>query len=266
MPQRHRPRLNRYTIACSWCGASTVKLYPSRESVRRKLSPYQFCSSTCQRDHWEARRKAEWSGAPYPCAQCGTAITPQQAAGRRRSYCNDTCKQKAARERRRRNPAGAVMAARQQFKDAWHDAVKAAEEWEKMETHGAPVKEAYMKVEIEFSKYPNATNEQKRLLLKPIADAAQGLHGESYAGEPNRREAARGLWVDWWEWWKKARQRCESAYENRLEVARASTEELRKKERVAARRAETARLRRAAAGQDRDTSVRPYRIPEASER
>ena len=158
------------------------------------------------------------------------------------------------------------MAARQQFKDAWHDAVKAAEEWEKMETHGAPVKEAYMKVEIEFSKYPNATNEQKRLLLKPIADAAQGLHGESYAGEPNRREAARGLWVDWWEWWKKARQRCESAYENRLEVARASTEELRKKERVAARRAETARLRRAAVGQDRDTAVRPYRIPEASER
>ena len=104
MPQRHRPRLKQTAITCSWCGISTVKLYPSRESVRRKLSPYRFCSSTCQRDHWEARRKAEWSVAPYPCAQCGTAITPQQAAGRRRSYCNDTCKQKAARERRRRNP------------------------------------------------------------------------------------------------------------------------------------------------------------------
>ena len=248
MPQRHRPRLKRYSITCSWCGISTVKLYPSRESVRSKLSPYRFCSSTCQRDHWEARRRAEWSGAPYPCAQCGAAITPQQAAGRRRVYCSDTCKQKAARERRRRNPAGAVMAARQQFKEAWHDAVVAAHEFVEIDLHGAPVVAAYTKADIALrTQYANATHEERLRVAHTVADAIAGLHGESFAGEPNRREAARGQWVEWWEWWKEERQRCASAYEDRLEVARAATAELRKKERVAARRAETARIRRAAA-------------------
>ena len=37
----------------------------------------------------------------------------QQAPGRRRDYCSAACKQRAARERSRRNPAGAVVAARQ---------------------------------------------------------------------------------------------------------------------------------------------------------
>ena len=150
-----------------------------------------------------------------------------------------------------------MLAARERFKDAWRQAVVAAAEWSAMESHGAPVRVAYLKVEIAFPKYPNATDSQKRLLLKPIAEAIQGLHGDSYAGEPNRREAASGMWVDWWEWWKTARQRCETTAAHRLSVARAATEELRKHEKVAERRAETVRLRRAAAGQDRDTAVRP---------
>ena len=265
MPQRHRPRLKRYAIACSWCGASTVKLYPSRESVRRKLSPYRFCSSTCQRDHWEARRKAEWSGAPYPCAQCGTAITPQQAAGRRRSYCNDTCKQQAARERRRRNPAGAVMAARQRFKDAWRQAVKAAHEFVEIDLHGAPVGAAY-NLAVPVYQDESSSEAEKEQTIQHIRVELDHLVGPRWVGEPDRQRAASGTWQDWWTWWKESWQRCESAYEHRLEVARAATTELRKKETVAARRAETARIRRGAAGQDRDTAGRTQRIPEASER
>ena len=143
MPQRQRPRLKRTLITCDWCGSTALKLYPSRESVRQQLSPYHFCSSTCQREHWEARRKAGWVAAPYPCRQCGATITPQQAPGRRRDYCSAACKQKAARERLRRNPAGAVVAARQRFQEAWRQAVKAVEEWVEFDAHGATVGEAY---------------------------------------------------------------------------------------------------------------------------
>ena len=85
MPQRQRPRLKRTLIKCDQCGSTALKLYPSRESVRQQLSPYHFCSSTCQRDHWEARRKAEWVAESYPCRQCGATITtsagPRPAAG-----------------------------------------------------------------------------------------------------------------------------------------------------------------------------------------
>lgn len=138
-----------------------------------------------------------------------------------------------------------MMAARQRFKEAWRLACDAAEEWEKIEAHGAPVKDAYTNVAEAIPKFPTATDEQKIMLVKPIPDAIRWLHGDSYAGEPNRQHSARGLWKDWWEWWTSSRSRCESAYEHRLEVARAATAELRKAERVAARRAETARLRRA---------------------
>ena len=265
MPQRHRPRLKRYAFACDWCGVSTVKFYPSRESVRNKLSPYRFCSSTCQRDHWEARRRAAWSGAPYPCAQCGAAITPQQAAGRRRVYCSDTCKQKAARERRRRNPAGAVMAARQQFKEAWQDAVKAVHVFVEFDLYGAPVVAAHNLAVLVFQDESSSESEREQA-IQHICVELDSLDGPRWVGEPDRQGAASGRWQDWWTWWKETRQRCESAYEHRLEVAWAATAELRKKERVAARRAETARLRRAAASQDRDTAGSPQPIPEVSER
>ena len=246
MPQRHRPRLKRLLIRCDWCGSTALKLYPSRESVRQKLSPYKFCSSTCQREHWEARRKAEWSASSYPCAQCGATITPQQAAGRRRTYCSSSCKQQAARERLRRNPAGAVMAARQRFLEAWRQAVTAVEEWEELNAYGWPVWLAYEKAG-HASKYDNASYEQKVAAIKPIRDAIDRIAGPHYGDEPNRYQSARGEWQAWWKWWLNARRRCWSAYEHRLEVARAATEELRKRERVAARRAETARLRRAMA-------------------
>ena len=246
MPQRHRPRLKRYTIVCSWCNTSAIKLYPSRESVRQKLSPYRFCSSVCQRDHWESRRKAEWSASPYPCAQCGTAITPQQAAGRRRSYCTATCKQAAARARIRRNPAGAVMAARERFVTAWQRALTAVNAWVVLDAHDAPVGAAYNQA-TNVLQDASSTDEEKTESIKRIRYAISGLDGPQYGDEPDRSRAARGEWTAWWTWWKDGRSRRWTAYEDRLGVATAATADLHKHERVAARRAETARLRRAAA-------------------
>ena len=85
MPQRHRPRLKQTPIKCDQCGATAMKLYPSRPAVRARMSPYRFCSSTCQREHWEARRKAEWVAVVYACAHCGKNPShqtgPRPAAG-----------------------------------------------------------------------------------------------------------------------------------------------------------------------------------------
>ena len=128
MPQRHRPRLKRYTIACSWCGASTVKLYPSRESVRRKLSPYRFCSSTCQRDHWEARRKAAVERRSHiPCAQCGGADYRLMQVVRSAEVLLRRLLQGSGQLRERHSPPSLLersMAARERFKDAWLQAIR----------------------------------------------------------------------------------------------------------------------------------------------
>ena len=245
MPQRTRPRLKRTLIACSWCGASTVKLYPSRESVRRKLSPYRFCSSTCQRDHWEARRKAAWNVQPYPCAHCGGLIIPLQAAGRRRSYCVDSCKSRAARDRQLRQPSGAVAAARERFDQAWQRAVQAVNAWGEFEDLGAPVEAAYIKAS---RLHPSAQSQQdKKNIVRPVCEAIYALTQPRYKDEPGRHPPAAGLFTEWRNWWLEGRTQRWRHCERRLELARAATAELRKREKVAARRAETARLRRAAA-------------------
>ena len=246
MPQRQRPRLKRIPITCDWCGSTALKLYPSRESVRQQLSPYHFCSSTCQRDHWEARRKAEWVANPYPCRQCGATITPQQAPGRRRDYCSAACKQKAARERLRRNPAGAVVVARQRFQEAWRQAVKAMNQWVGFDAHGAPVGKAYRQGELVHNT-EGVTEEEKMEAVVLISKAIRGLDGPQYVGEPSRARVFDGQFKEWWEWWIEGRKKGMRFYHDHLAAARAATAELRKRERVAARRAETARLRRAAA-------------------
>ena len=251
VPQRHRPRLKRYTIVCSWCKASAIKLYPSRAAVRDQLSPYRFCSEPCQRRHWEARRKAEWSASPYPCKQCGATITPQQAAGRPRSYCTDACKQAAARERLRRHPAGAVVVARQTFDEAWRGATRAVKVWGEFYDHGAPVEAAYNQAVPVYQ--AATTDEAQKASIQPIRDAIEGLDGPPSHDEPDRYRAAHGRWQEWWEWWQDGCSLRWSAYEHRLDAAKAATEELRKHVRVAARRAETARLRRAGP----DTSTAP---------
>ena len=246
MPQRQRPRLKRNLITCDWCGSTALKLYPSRESVRQQLSPYHFCSSTCQRDHWEARRKAGWVAMPYPCRQCGATITPQQAPGRRRDYCSAACKQKAARERLRRNPAGAVVAARQRFQEAWRQAVKAMNQWVEFDAHGATVEGAYRHARLVINT-EGVPHEAKIEAVALIPKAIRGLDGPQYVGEPSRSRAAGGEWQEWWKWWLEGGRQLWRLYDDHLAAARAATAELRKRERVAARRAETARLRRAAA-------------------
>ena len=143
--------------------------------------------------------------------------------------------------------------------------MKAAHEFVEIDLHGAPVGAAY-NLAVPVYQDESSSEAEKEQTIQHIRVELDHLDGPRWVGEPDRQRAARGTWQDWWTWWKESRQRCESAYEHRLEVARAATEELRKREKVAERRAETARLRRAAAGQDRDSAGRTQRIPEASKR
>ena len=245
MPQRSRPRLKQMLITCSWCKGSAVKLYPSRESVRRKLPEFRFCSSTCQRDHWEARRKSSWNVPAYPCLQCGELIIPLQIAGRRRSYCDDACKAKAARARLRRQPSGAVAAAREKFAHAWLLTVHAANSRDEFAAFGQPV---HLAVQKANKLWPFAYTDQDKMMgRKPICEAIYNLAGPRHKGEPARQPPAEGRFEEWHAWWKAGLSSRRLLYEHRVVIARAATVELHKHERVAARRAETARLRRAAA-------------------
>ena len=277
MPQRHRPRLKHTLIRCDQCGSTAMKFVPSRERVRARLSPYHFCSSTCQREHWEARRKAEWVAESYPCRQCGATLTTQQAPGRRRDYCSAACKQKAARERSRRHPAGAVVAARQRFHEAWRQAVAAAAGYEQIRRHGLPVLQAYSlwrelgeeteeeraitEVFNPFRKYTISAEaradilkkrEDRRDARRRISKEIRGLAGPLYRDEPVRAKVADESGsispsaYEWMGWANRTEATRRGAYEQRLHAAREATADLRKCERVAARRAETARLRRAA--------------------
>ena len=269
MPQRHRPRLKHTLIRCDQCGSTAMKFVPSRERVRARLSPYHFCSSTCQREHWEARRKAEWVAVVYPCRQCGKTLRTAQAPGRRRDYCSDACKQRAARERARRNPAGAVVAARQRVQEAWRQAIAASAPLERIVAHGATVQAAVK----EWKALPEATEDDDRMTrmykgearsasVLRVQRAIRGLAGPAHEGEPSRavegslyqpsRAVEGSLYQfspgvkEWFRWWNSVWRRAKADYSPRLLAAREATADLRKSESVAARRAETARLRRAA--------------------
>ena len=277
MPQRHRPRLKLTLIRCDQCGSTAMKFIPSREKVRARISPYHFCSSTCQREHWEARRKAEWVAVVYRCSHCSTTLRTQQTPGRRRDYCSAACKQKAARERSRRNPAGAVVAARQRVQEAWRQAVLAAAWYERIHAHGLPVLQAVslwreLGEETEEERAITAflnpfredtisaearadilkKREDRRDARRRISKEIRGLAGPLYRDEPVRAKVADESGsispsaYEWMGWWNRTEATRRGAYEQRLAAAREASAELRKCERVAARRAETARLRRAA--------------------
>ena len=115
---RTRPRLKQTLVTCSrpGCRNQAIRYYPARESVRRKLSPWRYCSTRCARQHWEERRRQQRAedNQPYPCANpnCNEEIWPTLAPGRPRDYCSNACKDRAKVERERRQPGGAVRRAR----------------------------------------------------------------------------------------------------------------------------------------------------------
>lgn len=89
---RTKPRL---TLTPYYCDnpecpaprALRLGYYPKRESVRHKMSPFRYCSTRCQRQHWEARRRAGRLAAkrPYPCAgpSCPMRSGPRSGPGAR---------------------------------------------------------------------------------------------------------------------------------------------------------------------------------------
>ena len=114
------------------------------------------------------------------------------------------------------------------------------------EAHGATVGEAYRQAALVINT-EGVPHEAKIEAVALIPKAIRGLDGPQYVGEPSRSRAAGGEWQEWWKWWLEGRGQGWRFYDDHLAAARAATAELRKRERVAARRAETARLRRAAA-------------------
>ena len=114
MPGRQRPRLKQVPIRCDQCAKPAVRLYPRREAVRSRMSPFRFCSTRCARQHWEGRRRQLRANEAraHPCDQCGVAVPPSLGPGRPRRYCSDLCKGAAKRDRERRQPGGAVLRAR----------------------------------------------------------------------------------------------------------------------------------------------------------
>ena len=86
------------------------------------MSPFRYCSTTCQRRHWEARKREERAAAKgsYPCAgpSCRNEIEPVHGPGRPPIYCSIACKRNAARNLRRREPGSAVVRARAAVREA----------------------------------------------------------------------------------------------------------------------------------------------------
>ena len=84
-----------------------------------------------------------------------------------------------------------------------------------------------------------------------VQRAIRGLAGPPHEGEPSRAVSGSlhqfGPDIKkWFHWWNSVWRRAVADYSPRLLAAREATADLRKSESVAARRAETARLRRAA--------------------
>ena len=107
---------------CPTPDALQLGYYPSRDSVRRKMSSFRYCSTRCQRQHWEARKREERATAKrsYPCAGpgCSNEIESVYGPGRPPTYCSIECKRNAASSRGRREPGSAVVRAEAAVREA----------------------------------------------------------------------------------------------------------------------------------------------------
>ncbi len=182
------------------------------------MSSFKFCCALCQRQHWQQREFDKRQPTITHCSWCGGGIqTDPGTPGRPRDYCDDTCKQAAARARKRRNPAGAIVTARY--------------EAEAKQKRAAEAQAAYAAA---LAGYESKKQE--------ITDGIQATASYDDAKASRELEALT-------QEWETFKDRLEFLRRRALDLkARAdiAAENLAKVERQYGRRAETARLRRAA--------------------
>ena len=115
---RTRPVLSQQPFNCAWCGRPGLGYYPKRPAVRAKMPPFRFCRNEgrCQRRHWLARqREMRAQGMrPYACGGpgCPRDVPLRPGPGRLPLYCSRPCKTAAAKERRRQQPPARIQEAR----------------------------------------------------------------------------------------------------------------------------------------------------------
>ena len=115
--QRTRPRLKLFNITCCLpeCGKSAVRLYPTRpapglESTSPTAVP--LIASGIGRGSTASGLPRGTRRTHALAPHCSVMIQPVFAPGPRKLYHNDACRERAKRERSRRQPAGDVRAAR----------------------------------------------------------------------------------------------------------------------------------------------------------
>ena len=249
--QRQRPRLKPFSITCSLpdCSKPAVRLYPTRPGARSRIH-HTYCRPEHGKRHWAQLRREQLAAdaQPYQCAGpgCTVMIEPAFAPGRRKVYHDDACRERAKTERRRRLPAGDVrearakaLAAMQRAAVALRDAAALAAaftQW--MASEYADVNRRIQKVKARAA-------EKGR---EPNWDRLQGLIEDAAAVVAERKE------------WADGQEELDRVAGGRAAAAHRAAASLRTIEARLARRAATARRRRAQEQRDTVTGLTPSEI------